>query len=86
MILIKTEGRKGEGPEKFNFVFCVHECMPCSGGHDGETHEGQPQDPSENLEMTFSGNLRIRLSPILKNSVCMSWVMAFPLKKINKIT
>lgn len=83
MILIKTESRKGEGPEKFNSVLCVHEC---SGGHDGESHEGQPQDPSENLEMTFSGYIRIRLSQNLKYSLCMSWVMAFPLKKINKIT
>ena len=80
------KAEKVEGPEKFNSVLCVHECMSCSGGHDGEKHGGQPQDPNENLAMTFSGNLRIRLFPNLKNSVFMSWVMAFPLKKINKIT
>lgn len=48
-----------EGPEKFSSVWCVHEHKSCSGGHDGEKRGGQPQDPSENLAMTFSGNLRI---------------------------
>ena len=70
MILIKTEGRKGEGPEKFNSVLCVH------------AQEGM----MARVMKTFSGYIRIRLSPNLKYSVCMSWVMAFPLKKINKIT
>lgn len=46
-----------EVPQKFNSVLRVHECMSCSGGHDGEKHGGQPQDPNENLAMTFSGNL-----------------------------
>lgn len=53
------EAEKVEGPEKFSSVWCVHERKSCSGGHDGEKRGGQPQDPSKNLAMTFSGNLRI---------------------------
>lgn len=49
-----------EGPEKFSSVWCVMNTSPAREGIDGEKRGGQPQDPSENLAMTFfSGNLRI---------------------------